>query len=377
MRVKILHILHSLQVGGLENGVVNLINRLDPERFEHAICCIATSGPMADRIERRVPIHVIGKGAERDTLLPFKIARVVRAVRPHIVHTRNWGTIDGVPGALFGGVRCIVHGEHGREATDPTGTNRRRQQVRRLLSPLISRFITVSTDLRNWLVDDVGVNSGKVLQIINGVDMERFRPSSDQYVRRNRTGFPPEVFVIGTVGRLDPVKDHQLLIRAFALVKQRMSGADRKLYLRIVGDGPERERLAKVVNELGVGEDVLMVGERRDIPDQLQMMDLFVLPSIAEGISNTLLEAMAIGLPVIASAVGGNCELIEDGMSGYLFPPGDVERLSSLLEQCIGDGALAQQLGRAARRRCEECFSLDAMASAYGQMYEDLARRLR
>lgn len=372
VRIKILHILHSLQVGGLENGVVNLINRLDPERFEHVICCIASSGPMAERIERPVPIHVIGKGAGRDSLLPFKIARVVRTVSPHIVHTRNWGTIDGVPGALLGGVRRIVHGEHGREATDPTGTNRRRQQARRLLSPLISRFITVSDDLRRWLVDDVGVDSGKVVQIINGVDTERFFPPEDREVVKVRAGLNPRSFVVGTVGRLDPVKDQQLLLRAFAGFARGFAAGEALPVLIIVGGGPEEERLRELAADLGITGSVYFAGERRDTPELLRAMDLFVLPSIAEGISNTILEAMASGLPVLATGVGGNGELVVDTKCGFLFPSGDDARLKELLFRCASDFSLRGSLGGAARTRCLEHFSLAAMAAAYGRVYREV-----
>jgi len=369
VRIKILHILHSLQVGGLENGVVNLINRLDPERFEHAICCIASSGPMAERIERPVPIHVIGKGAERDSLLSVKIARVVRTVRPHIVHTRNWGTIDGVPGALLGGVRRIVHGEHGREATDPTGANRRRQQARRLLSPFISRFVTVSDDLRRWLVDEVGVASAKVVQIINGVDTERFSPAADRAAAKALVGLDPRSFVVGTVGRLDPVKDQQLLLRAFAAFARGMAAGGASSALVLVGAGPEEERLRSLAAELGMTDSVHFTGERRDTPELLRAMDLFVLPSIAEGISNTILEAMASGLPVLATDVGGNGELVVENESGFLFPSGDGDRLEELLFRCSADDAVRASLGVAARGRCLEHFSLEAMADAYGRVY--------
>lgn len=372
MTLKILHILHSLQVGGLENGVVNLINRLDPVRFQHAICCIDASGPMAERIQCPTDIHEIGKGGQRDYLLPFRIARVIRRVRPDIVHTRNWGTIDGVIAAKLAGVKHLVHGEHGREATDPSGANKRRKQFRKLISPFISRFVTVSDDLGKWLINDVGVPSNKVVQIINGVDTVRFAPEIVSPSAREREGLSPDAFVIGTVGRLDPVKDQQLLIRAFALLKRCNTVQAQRLKLLIVGAGPERDRLTQLVAELGVGDAVLMPGERRDVPDQMRNMDLFVLPSIAEGISNTILEAMASGLPVLATSVGGSGELIEDGVSGYLFPTGDVERLAALITQCLNNRELSRSLGSTARRRCEEHFSLKAMAAAYARMYEDV-----
>ena len=170
MKLRILHILHTLRVGGLENGVVNLVNRLDPERFEHAICCVDASGPMAERIVRPVRIVELGKGSGRDYLLPLKLARVIRDVGPHVVHTRNWGTIDGVIGARLAGVGRVIHGEHGREAADPAGANGRRNLARRVLAPLVTNFVAVSADLAAWLVEGVGIPGRKVRCIINGVD---------------------------------------------------------------------------------------------------------------------------------------------------------------------------------------------------------------
>jgi len=366
MKLKILHILHSLQVGGLENGVVNLINRLEPERFEHAICCITTSGPMAERLERPVEIHELGKGAGGDYLLPLKIARVVREVKPHIVHTRNWGTIDGVIAARLAGVRCVIHGEHGREATDPGGTNGRRNRVRRLLNPLVSRFVTVSEDLRTWLVDQVGIPREKVVHIMNGVDTDRFVPPLDKGAAKARFGIDPNAFVVGTVGRLDPVKDQQTLVRAFGtLCREKGRGAE----LLLIGSGPEEQMLRRLAEELGVAESVHFMGERRDIPELLQAMDVFVLPSIAEGISNTILEAMSCGLPVVATRVGGNVELVTSGVTGALFDPGHYDSLADILQGFHGDSSCRADYGELARREAEVKFSLATMVSRYDQLY--------
>ncbi|WP_306533876.1 TIGR03088 family PEP-CTERM/XrtA system glycosyltransferase [Geobacter sp.] len=366
MRIKILHILHSLQVGGLENGVVNLINRLDPERFEHAICCITSSGPMAERLVRPVEIHELGKGAGGDYLLPLKIAKVVREVKPHIVHTRNWGTIDGVIAARLAGVRCVIHGEHGREATDPGGTNGRRNRVRRLLHPLVTRFVTVSDDLRTWLVDQVGIPGEKVIHIMNGVDTERFAPAQDKGATKVRFGLNPDSFVVGTVGRLDPVKDQQTLVRAFdALCGEKGRHSD----LLLIGSGPEEDKLRRLADELNMGGSVHFMGERRDIPELLQAMDVFVLPSLAEGISNTILEAMACGLPVVATRVGGNLELVEDGVSGHLFAVGDLAGLAGTMCDYSDDPEQRLQLGARGRALAEQEISLAGMVQKYENLY--------
>jgi sugar transferase (PEP-CTERM/EpsH1 system associated) len=364
MKVKILHILHSLQVGGLENGVINLINNLDPNMYEHAIELIA-----------------LGKGGGGDYLLSLKLARVIARIRPNIVHTRNWGTIDGVIAARLAGVHRVIHGEHGREAADPTGANKRRLRARKLLHPLVARFVTVSTDLKNWLVDDVGVPEGKVVQIINGVDTDRFKPASDKAAAKTAIGMAPDSFVIGTVGRLDPVKDHQTLIRAFAdLITNKTSITSKtsktietdKTNLLIVGSGPEESNLRKLVSDLGIADRVYFMGERKDIPEILQAMDVFVLPSIAEGISNTILEAMASGLPVVATDVGGNTEMVVDGKTGAIFGSGDYVHLSALLLEYATAPKIMDAQGRSARERIEERFSLSRMMREYERLYRSV-----
>lgn len=365
MKKKILHILHGLNVGGLENGVVNLINRLDPEGFEHEICCITSNGPMAERFVQPVRVHEMGKGAGRTLGLPLRLAGLIRKVRPDIVHTRNWGTIDGIIGARLAGVRRIVHGEHGREATDPTGANRRRQIARRLLAPAVTRFVTVSAELDNWLVRDIGVPRAKVEQIINGVDGETFRPEVDKAACRTRLGIPDDKLIVGIVGRLDPVKDHATLLRAVAQ-------SETACRLVVVGAGPAEDALRQLAAELNVAEFTHFFGARHDIAQVLGALDVFVLPSLAEGISNTILEAMACGLPVIASRVGGNPELVTAGETGFLFDVGQADMLAAQLKCYIERPELRRAHGVAARERVEREFSLAAMVSKYERMYRAL-----
>ncbi len=368
MKIKILHILHALGVGGLENGVVNLVNHLDFEQFEHEICCVTQSGAMAQRLTRRVKIHEIGKGAGRTYLLPLRIAALIRKVHPDIVHTRNWGTIDGVIGARLAGVKNVVHGEHGREATDPNGANYRRQIFRRLLAPAISRFVTVSSDLEEWLVKDVGVLPSKVRQIINGVDTAKFFPAVNRREVKRKFGFTDSRVLVGIVGRLDAVKDHPTLIKAIHAQAQ-------SIHLLIIGSGPMEENLRSLVAQLKIDSRVSFLGVRSDIPELMKAMDVFVLPSIAEGISNTILEAMSSGLPVVASRVGGNPELVIPGETGELFEAGKFEELAGILSTYCSDPALIELHGHQGRARVEEYFSLDVMVQKYAEMYRSLVAK--
>lgn len=377
MKLKILHVLHSLRIGGLENGVINLVNNMDPCRFDHAICCIDASGPMEERLSHPIEMRSLGKGNGKDYLLPFRLTKVIREIGPDIVHTRNWGSIDGVIAARLAGVRYIIHGEHGREAADPTGANRRRRLARKVLHPLIYQFVAVSEDIKKWLVEDVGIPLNKVVKIINGVDTERFQPAGYKTAAKTKLGLEPDAFVIGSVGRLDPVKDYATLVRAFAIFasgKTGLLGTTDKTLLVIAGTGPEEGALRRLAGELGIMEKIHFLGERLNISQVMQAMDVFVLPSIAEGISNTILEAMACGLPVVATEAGGNGELVEDGETGFLFPPKEKWLLGEKLTYYIRHPEIAREHGIRGRKRIEARFSLARMVQEYESLYLDMVQ---
>lgn len=369
-RIIIMHVVHSLDIGGLENGVVNLINNLNHELFEHKLCCIKRSGPLAERISRPgIEIIEMRSGEGNQLTLPFRLARLFREKRPDIVHTRNWGTVDAIIGAKLAGTRTIIHGEHGREYHDIEGKNARRNLIRRMLSYLVDRYIVVSDELKLWLIEKVGVPARKVTKIVNGVDVEKFN-DRDKRAARRRFGYGDGLKIIGTVGRLDPVKGQRYLIAAFAELQRRHPNA----LLLIVGDGPCRSELETLAGSLSIGHKILFTGERQDIPDLLKAMDLFVLPSLAEGISNTILEAMATGLPVVATRVGGNPELVADGLTGLLVPKGDSGALASAIAQYLLSPDLMKRHGTAARERAISRFALSGMIDAYQKLYLSTAR---
>jgi sugar transferase (PEP-CTERM/EpsH1 system associated) len=362
-RPVIAHVVHSLATGGLENGVVNLANN-PVSAFRHVIVCMTTAGPMRHRLQPTVEVVSIGKRPGQDPGAFIRLVKAFRRIRPAIVHSRNWAAFDAVPAARLAGVRIVVHGEHGREAADPEGRNVRRNRARYFLSPLVSHFITVSRDLERWLVEDVKVPAHKVSTIPNGVDLSRFGPGGQLEARRV-LGLPAEGPVVGTVGRLDPVKDQAGLVRAFAT----LMGTYPETLLVMAGDGPCREDLARLVAALGAEGRVRLLGECRDVPQVLAAMDLFVLPSLAEGMSNTILEAMAVGLPVVATRVGGNRELVDDGETGRLVPPRDPRALADAMAGYLDDPHLRGLHGKASRRRATETFALERMYRTHESLY--------
>jgi sugar transferase (PEP-CTERM/EpsH1 system associated) len=367
-RPSIVHVVHSLGVGGLENGVVNLVNTTGT-RYRHTIVCMTTAGALAARLHPGIEVVELHKRPGHDLGAVGRLIRVLRRVGPAVVHSRNWATFDAVPAARLAGVPHLVHGEHGRDVSDPDGSNARRNRLRRLFSPFVSRFVTVSDDLRRWLVDRVGLPSQKVVTIHNGVDLARFS-GLDRVRARDQIGVSAAALVLGTVGRLDPVKDQAGLIRAFGRLAAKHGG----LHLAIVGSGPCRADLAALIGSLGLAGRAHLLGEREDVPAALAALDCFVLPSIAEGMSNTILEAMAIGLPVVATRVGGSPELVTDGVTGRLVAAQDVMALTSAIDSYLDDPALRARHGRAGRLKAQECFGLERMSGSYTNLYAQLVR---
>lgn len=363
----VVHVVNSLAVGGLENGVVNLVNATST-RFRHLIVCMTADGPLHARLRPEVEVIVLGKRPGQDPWALLRLVRLLRRLRPLIVHSRNWPAIDAIPAARVARVPLVVHGEHGREVADPEGRNPRRKRIRRALAPLVHHFVTVSGDLRRWLIEDVRVPAAKVSAIHNGVDLSRFGRAG-RLESRLRLDLPAEAPIVGTVGRLDPVKDQAGLIRAFAKVRSAHPDAQ----LVVVGDGPCRAELEDVAAASGQGGHVRLLGNRDDIPAVMSALDVFVLPSIAEGISNTILEAMASGLPVVATRVGGNPELVEDGIGGALVPRQDPSALAAAIAGYVADPELRRRHGLASRQRATGHFSLERMAEAYANLYTSLA----
>jgi sugar transferase (PEP-CTERM/EpsH1 system associated) len=361
----IAHVIPTLRVAGLENVVARLTDRLRAG-FRHVVVTPAGDGPMRARFPEDVPVIAMAEQHRPDRWNALRMARLFRSLRPDIVHSRNWSCVDAIIGARLAGVPIVIHSEHGREASDPEGRNRVRRIGRRVLAPMVSQFVTVSRDLARWLIEDVGVPRRKVLSICNGVDTRRFAPG-ERPAARAALGIGSEPLVIGTVGRLDPVKDQVGLLKAFSRLTD-----DPRAFLLIVGDGPCRQELEATIGALRLGDRVRLLGERDDVPAVLSAMDVFVLCSVGEGISNAILEAMATGLPVVATRVGGNPELVMDGSTGFLVEPRSPASLAAPLRRYLEDPTLLAQHGRSARDHAETEFSLERMVGAYEQLYRRL-----
>lgn len=364
--IKVLHILHAFSHGGLENGIVNIINGSPPD-LEHELCLLTTAGEFVDRLKKAVRYYELLKQPGNSLKTILQLRRVIRESGADIVHTRNWGAFDGVIGACLCPGVTLFHGEHGRDISDPQGLNPRRNLLRRLFSPRIRKFTTVSEDLAHWLRKKVGIPNNKIILIRNGVDTERFRPHRDPELRKE-LGIADDAFVIGTIGRLDPVKNHEGLIQAFASLARKVHN----IRLVIVGDGPERQNLDRLILIHHVSPATILTGYRSDIDRFYGVFDVFVLNSFAEGMSNTLLEAMSSALPVVCTPVGANTDLIEDGIRGKLIPAGNEGRLVEALNEYWCSPELRFAAGMNARKFVENFYTLSQMISQYSVLYRGL-----
>ncbi len=374
----VLHVVHRFAVGGLENGIVNLVNRLPEGAWRHGVLALTDVDDAFRRRVRRDDVRFIALGKRPGHLVAEypRLTRLLRELAPAIVHTRNLAALEAQVPAWAAGVPARVHGEHGRDMNDLDGASRRYRLVRRLYRPFVSQYVALSRDLERYLVDDVGVASDRVEHLYNGVDAERFRPAAG--VRPRIAGAPfadPRLWIVGSVGRLAPVKDPLLLVHAFIRALVLAPQAAARLRLVVVGEGEERAAAEAAVRGARREACVWFAGERGDVADVMRGFDCFALPSRAEGISNTLLEAMATGLPVAATRVGANADLMEDGRCGLLVPREDVDALAHALLSLAANPERARELGRTGREIVERRFSLEAMVAGYERLYRRVLAR--
>jgi len=370
----VLHVIHHLVTGGMENGLVNLINHMPADTYRHAVVCIEDFSEFRQRIQRSdVEVLALHRSRIGTSRLRRALFDLCRQWRPAIVHSRNQSGLDALLPARLAGVRRTVHGEHGWDVDNLHGQHWKPRLLRQLHSPLVDRYVAVSKDIERYLVAQVGIRSARVTQVCNGVDTARFSPDGVPDMAWLPESFRGDALLrIGSVGRVQPVKNQALLLRAFAGLLQQSPALRDRARLVLVGDGPLLADLRALAQALGIAPQCFMPGGFNDVPRVLRALDLFVLPSLNEGISNTILEAMASQLPVLASAVGGNVELVPEGRAGSLFEPHDQDGLTRLLASYLGDDAMRRAHGVQARCLALERYSLDSMVNGYRAVYDAL-----
>lgn len=363
--LRVMHVVYGLRTGGMEMGVVKLVNGLDGRRVRSSVCSTTPAGPIKTLVSPSVPVFEMSRRKGNDVRIVSEMYRLFRREQPHIVHTHSWGTlIEGLAAARLARVPAVVHGEHG------TLQLRRYQRVlQRAAWAATDRLLSVSSRLSERMARETGYPLDRITTIRNGVDLARFGAVSRADARR-ALGLDAGTPVVGTVGRLVPVKDHVGLVEAMAGVCR----SEPRAVLLLAGDGPEQAAIEARVEALGLRSSVRLLGHRPDVETVLAALDLFVLSSVSEGLSNTILEAMAAGAPVVATRVGGADEMVVEGATGLLVESGQAGALATAIAGLLADDARRAAMGAAGRRRVEAEFELAGMVRRYDALYESVAR---
>lgn len=365
MKIRITHILYSFGLGGLEGIIAELINRMDHEAFSHSICVFKDELASLEKINiSGVDVHIVKRRFRHDPTTIIRLALVLKRIKPDIVRTYNWTGTDGIIAAKLCGIKSIIHSEHGFDIEEIYNQKKRRVLARRLLLRYCEKVIAVSGILKNWLLNDVRVNNDKIVYIPNGCDLKKFLPGKDMK-RRELFGIWEGQVLIGAVGSLKKLKGHDILIRSFAELAKIYAN----IRLIIIGDGPESENLSALVKEMDVEGKDIFPGAVKETASFYRAMDIFVLPSLSENSPNTLLEAMASGLPIVATDVGDVRFMLDEGASGIIVEPGNVSQISCGIERYLKDTNLAKEKGENARSRVVNLFNIDNMVRAYEALY--------
>ncbi|MFH1097647.1 MAG: glycosyltransferase [Candidatus Desantisbacteria bacterium] len=363
--VRVMHLLHSLETGGLEKGTSTLINNMNPEIFEPSICCLSGLGYSLKLIKKEgVKIFDMKTGESHEPFLFLRLAKLFKEQRIDILHAKGWPALfDGVLGARIAGVPVVIYSEHGKNIDDFFEIKKRRVWTRRLLAPFIDKIVTVSEDLKRGLINITRLNEKQIVCVHNGVEFPDVCVENEQ--KKREIGVEQGDVLVGTVGRLDPVKNFDVFIKSAEGILKEFP----QVKFLLIGDGQIRGELELLVSELGLGNHVIFLGERNDVAELLKIMDMFVLPSKSEGLSNTILEAMSAGLPVVATNVGGNSELVIDGETGILIQPGDASVLVAAISTLLRDDEKRRKMGKAGFRRAKKEFSIEKMVKSYEELY--------
>jgi glycosyltransferase involved in cell wall biosynthesis len=363
--LRVLHVVFSLDAGGMENGIVNLSRALEGRGYEIHACCLARGGNFVERFARPDHVTLLGKAEGFSPGAARSLAAHIRRIEPDVIHTHNLGPLLYTALAAPGAKNRILHGEHAELTACELSP--RRVWLRRLLYSRVRRVHTVSHGLRASLIRH-GFPGAKIEVVVNGVDAADFSPGSRDEARA-LTGLPRRSLVLGLVGRFGEFKRHRELIEAFERLPREGEG-DLQLVF-IGGGGP----LEAGVRERAAGSPcapcIQFAGFQRDPRPWYRALDLLVIPSVNEGLSNALLEAMACGVPALAHPACGATEVIEDGVNGFLRNLDSPEAIESALNEVLRARGTLPTLGDAGTRTVRARFSFTAMVEGYERLYRE------
>jgi glycosyltransferase involved in cell wall biosynthesis len=365
------HVVHSLGVGGAEVLVADMIRSLS-DRFDCVVACLDDIGSIGESlIAEGVPLKLLNREPGIDWKCGRRLAAWCDEHNVGVMHVHQCTPMFQAMLSRLPGKRVpLLLTEHGRH--HPDAPSRKRAIVHKLLLGKRDRLVAVGEATRQALIANEGLPADRVEVIYNGVDLQQFAEVAPEIRSEVRTelGLNDDDWVITLVARLDAIKDHPTAIRTLQRVRESVPTAK----LLIVGDGPEREKIETIIREADLGDCVLMLGTRRDVPRILRASDTFLMSSIGEGIPLTIIEAMAAGVPVVSTSVGGIPEMVSTGETGFLNESGDADGLATSILKLANDTQQRTRIIEAAKLRAFEVFSREQMLSSYAKLYEEMLR---
>ncbi|MHB1047638.1 MAG: glycosyltransferase [Thermoanaerobaculia bacterium] len=371
-RRRVLFVIGTLEVGGAEVQLTRLATHLDPRRFEAEICCLSDGGPLARDAEAHgVPVHVLGLRSLNPLREPLEVLsrladllRLLRRRRPDVVHGfLFWGYVLGALAGRLTGAPVVVSSRRS------LGDFKKGRPLFRAIEQVANRcsdlLVANSEAVRDDVIRTEGADPARIVVVPNGLRLPE--PDMESRARARRSlGLGERGLVVGVIANLIHYKGHRFLVEAWARVVARTPGARALLF----GDGPMRGAIEEQVRDLGIGDSIVLLGRVENARDLLPALDLYVQPSLEEGFSNAILEAMAAGLPVVATDVGGNREAVRDGVTGCLVPPADAGRLALAVAELLEDPEARRLMGAAGREAAGR-YSVERMVAAYEKIYTE------
>jgi glycosyltransferase involved in cell wall biosynthesis len=370
---KVLHVVRSLAVGGAERIVIELaMHGLGTHGSGRGrgdeVCCVVEEGDLAGELrDAGVSVHVLGRGSRFDPAAILKLARLIARGGFSVVHNHGFAALSvGVPASLLAAPKAVVRTEH--EAVHASSTLAR--VASRAMARCEDAQIAVADAVRDSIVADGRIPPWRLITIRSGIDARRLRSATRRRQTRTELGIPDDAVVALSVGTLTPEKDHANLLEAVS----RLNGKDNGIVFLIAGQGPLADELAQMAARLKLSDRVRLLGRRLDVPALLEASDIFVAPSAWEGLPVALLEAMAAGVPCVATDVGGVPELLQHGVTGVLVPPRDPEALARGIEALSSDASARERIGRAAMEEHSAHFATEQMVGETEAIYELASR---
>lgn len=370
-KVNVMHVVLSLVVGGLERLVVENSLRMDPDRFNVEVCCLDEFGRFSQYLmDRGVKVTLLQRNQRRyDYLYPFRLRSLLRARNIHVMQMHSGTFFLATQAGVLARTPAMVYTDHGRAFFD----SRIRMIEDRISGWFVHKIIAVSRELEQYLVEVVKLPASKTVTVINGINTSEFAARPRIQALADELGIPPDHRVVGTVARLDKVKDQVSMIEAFQLVHDQIPQS----LLVFVGDGPERQLLQHCVIENKLEGSVIFTGNRKDVPALLNLFDIFVLSSLSEGTSISLLEAMASGVPAVVTNVGGNPSIVDNMVDGLVVQPKKVSQIAEAMLALLTNDDKRGQFGSNAATKVRDRFSIDSMVEQYTSIYVELLARKR